>query len=224
MRFKPPSFRIRTALLAVTGGLLFAELALWTGLWFLDAAAAGKILAMVGANHLGGRLAFIAVGLEQGFSAGSVILIIFVYNTTYVLLMYTLFIFFYEKMEEVQLFRRFIQGLQVKAEQRKKYLKNWNWVGIMFFVWIPLPWTGATIGTYIAHMEGYNSKETLTMVLPAMWVGVFSWTLWFDELYEFINRVGRGKTMFVTFSVIAIPILLYLIEAIKRAAKPPANP
>lgn len=224
MRFNPPSLHIRTTLAAVTGALLFVELFLWIGLWFLDASASGKILTMVGANHIGGRLAFIAVGLEQGFSSGTVIFIIIVYNTVYVLMMYTLFVFFYGKLEKVRLFQRFIHGMQVKAEQRKKYLKKWNWLGVMFFVWIPLPWTGATIGTYIAHMEGYNSRETLAMVLPAMWVGVITWTLWFDELYDFINRVGKGKTIFVTFGVIAVPLLLYLFDAIKRTAKPPANP
>jgi len=223
MRFRPPSRHIRSALAAVTAGMIFILLAVWGGMWILDAPTAGRILTMVGANHLGGRLAFIAVGLEQGFSSLNTIIIIVAYNTTYVLLMYTLFVFFYGKMKKARIFRNFVQGMQAKAEKRKKLLNKWNWMGIMFFVWVPLPWTGATIGTYIAHMEGYRSRQTLAMVLPAMWVGVISWTLWFDELYDLIDRLGRGKTMFVTVAVVALPLLFYVFDIFRQRKKPPAD-
>jgi len=110
----------------------------------------------------------------------------------------------------------FIESLKQKAEKRKKLFKKWNRFSLFVFVWIPLPWTGAAIGSYIAHLEGYSTKDTLSVVLPAMWVGVISWTLWFDELYHFIERFGKGKTMIVTIFLLVIPMLIFLFNMIIR--------
>ena len=50
-----------------------------------------------------------------------------------------------------------------------------------------------------------------------MWIGIISWTLWFDELYEFIERFGKGKTMIVTILLLITPILTYVVNiAIKK--------
>jgi len=207
----------KSATLAVGVVLLVTELAFFVFFVFTNSSFAAIISSMVGANHLGGRLAFIAVGLENGLSAYLLILIILFYNTTYLLLMYSLVVLFSERMKRFKIFKGQIESLKKKAEKKKKFLKNWNWFGISFFVWIPLPWTGGVIGSYIAHLEGYNARETLFIVLPSMWVGIISWTLWFDELYDFVERFGKDKTIFLTLFLVMVPILFYLTDIIKKA-------
>ena len=80
----------KSAILAAGVVLLAAELAFFVFFVFAKSYFAAIIASMVGANHLGGRLAFIAVGLENGLPSYLVILIILFYNTTYLFLMYLL--------------------------------------------------------------------------------------------------------------------------------------
>lgn len=199
--------------------MLMIEIGLFIACIAVDQRTGAKILSMVTANHIGGRLPFITVGLENGFAPSFIIPVVMFYNTTYVLLMYSLFVFLSKKIKRYMLIDKFVGSMRKEAEKRKKFFKRWSRLGISIFVWIPLPWTGAAIGSYIAHMEGYSVKDTLMTVLPAMWVGVISWTLWFDELYKFIERFGRDKTMLVTVFLLAAPVLIYLLNVLLRSKK-----
>lgn len=186
---------------------------------FADFRFVAKIFSMITANHIGGRLPFITVGLENGFSPSLIIPLVIFYNTTYVLLMYSLFVFLSGEIKRFKTINHLVESLKKEAEKRKRFFKRWSRLGIFIFVWIPLPWTGAAIGSYIAYLEGYSIKDTFLTVLPAMWIGVISWTLWFDELYKFIERFGRGKTMLVTIFLLVAPVLVYLINVLLKRGK-----
>ncbi len=171
---------------------------------------------MVTANHIGGRLAFIAVGLENDLSSPVIIAVIILYNTTYVCLMYYLFFILSVGLVKIKFVQKAIDGLRRRAVERKMLLRKWNRFFIFIFVWIPLPWTGAAIGSYIAHLEGYSTKDIFMITLPAMWIGVISWTLWFDELYNFIERFGRGKTMLLTVALLVLPLLGFVFNLLRK--------
>jgi uncharacterized membrane protein len=187
------------------------EIALFLLCTILDPASAAKFLSMLAANHIGGRLPFITVGLENGFTPSIIIPIISFYNTTYILLVYSLFVFLSRGIKRFKFVAKAIESMKAKAEKRKRSFKRWSRLGIAFFVWIPLPWTGAAIGSFIANLEGYSDRETMLIVIPSMWVGVISWTLWFDELYRFVDRIGRGKTIFITVFLLVAPLVFYLV-------------
>jgi uncharacterized membrane protein len=200
--------------------LLGIEVSLFVLCAILEPTAAAKFLSMLAANHIGGRLPFIALGLEEGFTPSIIIPIIMFYNTTYILLVYSLFVFISQGIKRFKFVTKAIESMKVKAEKRKLSFKRWSRLGIAFFVWIPLPWTGAAIGSFIANLEGYSHKENLLIVIPSMWLGVISWTIWFDELYKFVDKVGRGKTIFITIFLLVAPILFYLISLLfKRKNK-----
>ncbi|MFP4082896.1 MAG: small multi-drug export protein [Candidatus Aminicenantes bacterium] len=199
--------------------LLAAEITVFVLLAVADPSLAPRILSMVTANHIGGRLAFIAVGLENEFPSYILIPIIIFYNTTYLLLAYSIFVFFSERVKKLKMIRNYLRSFQNQALARKRLLRRWNWFSISLFVWIPLPWTGAAIGSYIAYLEGYTTRTTLLTVIPAMWVGIVSWTLWFDELYEFIHRFGESRTIFLTAFLVIIPILYYIVDGIRKRRK-----
>jgi uncharacterized membrane protein len=205
-------FRIGVVLLGI-------EAALFILCAILDQTSAAKFLSMLAAAHIGGRLPFITVGLENGFKPSLIIPVIILYNTTYVLLVYSLFIFLSKGIKRFKFVAKLIRSMKMKAEKRKHFFKRWSRLGIAFFVWIPLPWTGAAIGSFIANLEGYSDRDTLLVVIPSMWIGVISWTLWFDELYKFINRIGRGKTMFITIFLLVAPVICYLIYPMFRGKK-----
>jgi uncharacterized membrane protein len=212
-RLRPP--KVRSSPLWTGLGLLAAEILGLLALAWLHPSTAGALLAAIGANHLGGRLAFIGVGLESGFNPYILILVIIVYNTTYVLLMYSLFVLFSDRLKTLRFFRKQMENLARQAKRRRRFLNRWNRLAIFWFVWIPLPWTGAAIGSYIAHMEGYSSRENLAVVLPAMWVGVASWTLWFDRLYRYVEGFGKNRTMILTVGFLLLPVLVVLFDLLR---------
>ncbi len=199
--------------------MLGIEVVLFILCAILDQTSAAKVLSMIAAAHIGGRLPFITVGLENGFKPSLIIPIIILYNTTYILLVYSLFVFLSRGIKKFKFAAKFIGIMKTKAEKRKHFFKRWSRLGIAFFVWIPLPWTGAAIGSYIACLEGYSDRDTLFVVLPSMWIGVITWTLWFDELYKFIERFGRGKTMLVTGLLLVAPIVIYLFNLLIKKSK-----
>lgn len=206
----------KRASLIIGISLFAAELVVFILLVIFDFSSATKFLSMVIANHLGGRLPFIAVGLENGLTPYLIIPIIIFHNTTYLLINYSLFVLFFEKIKDMKVVGSLIESTRIKADKKRKLLKKWNWFGLSLFVWIPLPWTGAVMGSYIAHLEGYNPRETLLTIIPAMWIGIISWTLWFDELYRFIEQLGKGKTIFLTVFLLLLPLLYYAMGRLKK--------
>jgi len=186
------------------GAVLFAiELLIFIFLLVLDTSFAGKILSMISANHIGGRLAFIGLGLEYGLHSPLIIFIIIFYNTTYLLILND----------------NFVGSMKKKAIVRTQTMKKWNWFSISLFVWLPFPMTGAVMGSLIAYLEGYNIRNALLTVIPSMWIGVICWTLWFDELYEFIEQFGKGKTIILTICLLILPLLFYLYKNLKEVRK-----
>ena len=174
----------------------------------LDSRYTLKVLSMIGACHLGGRLAFIGTGLEYGFSTLSVIFIVLVYNTAFVLFLYSLFINLFEKISKF----KFIASLHEKVHESRQIRSKWNLLSIAVFIWIPLPMTGGLVGCLLAYFEGYEDKDILRVALPSMWFGVVSWALAFDKLYVYINNLHPGSTIFITLILIVAPIIYNLLK------------
>lgn len=202
-------------------GLVFLsiEAIILVGLVVTDSLLAGKILSMIGANHLGGRLACITVGLEFEISSFFIILILIIYNTTYLMIVYSIVVYFSEKAKKFTFIKNFIESIQKKAQRTARMAKKWNWVSLAVYVWVPLPMTGAVMGSILAYMEGYKSRETFLIVIPSMWVGVVSWTLWFNKLYRFIESIGENATLFFTIFLVISPFIYSLLRRLYKKLK-----
>jgi len=187
--------------------LLSIEVCIVIVLFLLKSSLALKLISMVAAFHLGGRLAIIGAGLEFNFSTASIILIILTYLTAFLLIMLSVIGFLWAKAKEFKLFKKFVETRMKKAEKRAEKMKKWSWIGIVVFVWMPFPMTGAIMGFLIARAEGYKTVPSLTITIPSMWVGVVCWTIWFDGLYKIIERIGHGLTTYLTFFLVALPFI-----------------
>jgi len=189
-------------------GLAVAAVILYFFILFLDSKLALKILSMIGACHVGGRLAFIGTGLEFGFKVLPLILIIITYNTIYLLLVYSIFIILSEKMLKIRL----IANLHQQVKNSNKIRSNWNLLSIAIFIWLPLPMTGATVGSLIAYFEGYDDRQILSVAIPTMWFAVISWTVAFDQMYLILGSLNSGKTIIFTTLLIIAPIIFNFIR------------
>lgn len=177
-------------------------------LFAADSRTALKILSMISACHIGGRLAFIGAGFELGFTALPLMLIIVVHNSAYVILTYSIFLLLSERINKL----KFIQNIHEKVQENRKLRSKWNIFSIAFFVWIPLPMTGAVVGALIAFFEGFDERRTMSIVLPSMWFGVVSWTLAFDQLYHLLHAFNPKLTLGLTFLLLLLPLLYNFIK------------
>jgi uncharacterized membrane protein len=199
--------------------LLFIEVCILIVLFVLKSSLALKLVSMVAAFHLGGRLAIIGAGLEFDFSTATIILIILTYLTAFLLIMLSVIGFLWVKAKEFKLFKKFVETRMKKAEKRAEKMKKWSWIGILVFVWMPFPMTGAIMGFLIARAEGYKTIPSLTIAIPSMWVGVVCWTIWFDELYKIIERIGHGLTTYMTLFLVALPFISSLMGMVIKKSR-----
>jgi len=203
--------------------LLVLEIAIIIIIFLFKPSLSLKIISMVTAFHLGGRLAIIGTGLEFNFTTPTIILIIITYLTAFLLIMLSVIGFLWGKAQQVKFVKNFVETRMEKAEKRAKTMKKWSWIGLVAFVWMPFPMTGAIMGFLIARAEGYKSLTAIMIAIPSMWFGVVCWTIWFDELYKIIEKIGPQLTTYVTILLVALPFLYYLsstlIKKIKSAKK-----
>lgn len=194
-------------------GLAVLEICFLAGLLIADSGAGLRILTMIVAGHLGGRLAFIGAGFEAGFPALVVIGMVTFHNCTMVLLTYPLCLLLSERLERIA----FLANLREKVRLSQSLRSRWNLLGIAVFIWVPLPMTGAVAGALLAHFEGYKPGQVLSVALGSMVVGVISWTLAFDYLYAWMRGVGPYVTTVVTLLLVLLPIAFSALRRKKSA-------
>ncbi len=185
-------------------------------LMYFDSNTAFKILSMIGACHVGGRLAFIGTGFEVDFTTLPIILIIIVYNTSYLLIVFSLFVLLSENVSKF----KFLKSIHDKVQESKKIHSKWNMLSISLFIWIPLPMTGAVVGSLIAYLEGFENRQIVTITILSMWFGVVSWTLLFDQMYVFLRSLHSYTTIVFTALLLLFPFVFnYFHKKYKQIKK-----
>jgi uncharacterized membrane protein len=195
-------------------GLALVEALFLVGLLAADPGTGLRVLSMIGACHLGGRLAFIGTGFENDFSAPAIAAIVSFHNSTVLMLIYPLCLLLAQRLERV----RFLANLCDKARLSRSLRPRWNLLAIAFFIWVPLPMTGAVVGALLAHLEGYEPKQVVPVALGSMLVGVIMWTVAFEQLYAWMRGIGPNVTTGVTLLLVLLPVVL---TALRRRSSMP---
>jgi uncharacterized membrane protein len=169
---------------------------------------------MIGASHLGGRLAFIGTGFENGFGVGSISAIAIFHNSMVLLVIYPLFLLMSQRFPAFGFIARF----QEEATANRRLRSRWNLLAIAIFIWIPLPMTGAVVGALLAHFEGYPPRQVVPVALGSMAAGVASWTLAFEPLYAWLREIGPYTSTTVTILLVVVPIVVNVLR--KANAQP----
>ena len=63
-------------------------------------------------------------------------------------------------MKNVKIFKKIVIWIENKVEKKKGQLEKYGFWGIVLFVGIPLPGTGAWTGSLIAAMLNMNKKKS----------------------------------------------------------------
>ena len=76
-------------------------------------------------------------------------------------------------LSKYEIFRKFFKWLYGRAEERKKIVEKYEYIGLILFVAIPLPMTGAWTGGLIASFLGLNIyKSFLSILFGIMIAGI----------------------------------------------------
>lgn len=68
-------------------------------------------------------------------------------------------------MKKIRFFRGFIEKLENRAMSKSDTIRKYEFVGLMLFVGIPLPGTGAWTGALIASLLGIDIKKSSAAIL-----------------------------------------------------------
>lgn len=68
----------------------------------------------------------------------------------------------FNKLKKTKLLSKFVTKLENKANSKKEKIEKAEFIGLLLFVGIPIPGTGAWTGTLIASMINMDKKKALT--------------------------------------------------------------
>ena len=160
-------------------------------LWFTDPTLSRRILAVMAAAFFGGRMPGILTGLELGLGSALTSLVNIAFNTCWLLLLLPVFQRATDRAGSSKLLQRFFRGAELRAQEQTDRVGRLGVIGLILFVWLPLPGTGAFVGALIGLMLGMQLVRLVPLLLLSMWVGVVSWTYGIDFIFLFTGRVGH---------------------------------
>jgi len=143
------------------------------------------------AAFFGGRMPGILAGLELGLGSALTSLVNIGFNTCWLLLLLPVFERTTTRVGSSTLIRRFFRGAERQARRQTGKIDRLGTIGLIFFVWLPFPGTGAFIGALIGLIWGMPMVRLVSLLLASMWVGVVSWTYGIDWIFLFTGRTGH---------------------------------
>ena len=91
-------------------------------------------------------------------------------------------------MKKTKMFSGLVDKLEKKAMSKKEQIEKLQYIGLMLFVGIPLPGTGAWTGCLIAALLDMNKKKALiASILGVIMAGIIMMILSFGVLDNIIH-------------------------------------
>jgi uncharacterized membrane protein len=190
-RSSSPDDRLDRVLLTIGWSLVAVDVIILGSLSVVRPDILPRVMAVIVAAFFGGRMPGILTGLELGLGSLATSLTLILLNTAWLLLMLPLFRRFSTRMSGSKLARRFFSGAERQAKAKSDALKNLGLVGLVFFIWLPFPLTGAFVGALAGLLMGAAMGRLVPVVLASMWIGVVTWTWGVEYVFVFTGPTGH---------------------------------
>ncbi len=184
-------------------------------LWVADPGLFQRILAVMAAAFFGGRMPGILAGLELGLGSLITSAVNIGFNTCWLLLALPFFQRAANKAGSSTLVRRFFRGAEDNARRQQERVGRLGTIGLIVFVWLPFPGTGAFVGALIGLIMGMSFGRLVPLLLVSMWVGVVSWTYGVEVIFLFTGKTGHIIAWVATAA--------FLIYAVVSRWRPPSE-
>ena len=94
----------------------------------------------------------------------------------------------FDRLKKTKSLSKFVNKLENKALSKKEQIEKYQYWGLMLFVGIPLPGTGAWTGCLIAALLGMNKKKAMLFsILGVLMAGLIMMVLSFGILGNIIH-------------------------------------
>ena len=157
------------------------------------------------AHALGGRAAGVGLCLMNGLGQTWTIMYNFYIEIMIVFLVYSLFVLSIKNYVKIRSVRFMALKLERKARRHKDIIKRYGWIGLFFFVMIPLPVTGPVMGAIIGYLLKFRSWGNFSAVLLGTLTAIISWTVFFDFLDRHLHII-----QYVFIGIIIVAALSYI--------------
>ena len=177
-------------------------------LWATDSTLFTKVMAVLGAAYVGGRMAGILAGLELGLGNLTISIVIILLNTGFLLLALPIFRIATRSVNPPRWLASRIRSSEQRARSQNRRLQNLGIFGLVLFIWLPFPFTGAFLGALIGLLMGISLARLVPIVLVTMWIGVITWTWGIDFVFLFTGPTGRVVAWVLTGLILVYSVVV----------------
>ncbi|MFH2058660.1 MAG: small multi-drug export protein [Pseudomonadota bacterium] len=154
-------------------------------------------------NTFGGRAAGIGLCIMNGFGPIVTIGYNFYIEIMLVCFAYSIFVLTTNNYIRITWVTNLIEKLAKKAEEQKKKVQSFGWIGLFIFVMLPLPVTGPVMGSVIGYLLKINLVKNFTATYSGTLAAIIIWFYCFDFLeqrFQVIQYVFAGVVILALLS------------------------
>lgn len=167
-----------------------------------------RLVAVITASFLGGRMPGILTSLEVGFDGWTTVFLLILLNTTWLFLAIPLIKGLSRRASRSRLFDRFRAGKAGQASAQAETVSRYGAWALPFFIWLPFPLTGAVVGALIGIILGIRLRRLMYTVVISMWTGIVMWTFGMESVYLFAGTTGKIVCYAVTAGVLGYSLAM----------------
>lgn len=129
----------------------------------------------------------IPIGVAMGLPIKTAIIISLIGSTIPAILIIYLIGYVFDILRHIQFMDRLITKINVKTLSKREQIEKFGYIGLILFVGIPLPGTGAWSGSLLAHLLNLDKKKSiLSIALGNMVAAIIISTLSYG-IFKFIR-------------------------------------
>lgn len=157
------------------------------------------------AHAMGGRAAGVGLCLMNDLGQFWTVLYNFYLEILIVLLAYALFVLSVNNYIQLRSVRFMALKLERKARRHKDIIGRFGWIGLFFFVMLPLPVTGPVMGAIVGYLLKLRYWLQFSAVFLGTLMAIVLWTIFFDFLDRHLHII-----QYVFVGIIIIAALSYM--------------
>ncbi len=173
-----------------------------------------RALGVMTASVVGGRIPAILTGLELQLGAHTTAFLMMLINTAWLFIAFPLFVVFSQRVSRGKILSRFVASTADRASTQRQRIDRIGTWALPVFIWLPFPLTGAVVGAVIGLLMGMPHRRLMYLVVPSMWVGIFTWSVGFEHLIALTGHTGK----IICWSVTGVILLYSLIARARQLA------
>lgn len=132
------------------------------------------------------------------------------------LLIFPLFVRFYEKVARGRWFDRLFGSLTRAAERHQERIQGWGALGLFLFVFFPVSGTGTLIGCVVGYLLGFQMRYAVPIVVAAHLSSLVILLGFFDWLEPILRSMDEGFATYFAWILLAVILLAGWLYGVVR--------